>query len=120
MHQIQIETFDSTVIKELQVLVEKDENIDMIQGRNFSGDLTSIEIYVPLIVSVIASITPIITAWIQKKQVSSIKIDGEKLELNNVSPKITEEVLRKYFENHQTEEEKDSRTKSDCSAKKND
>lgn len=108
MHQIQIETSDLTVIKELQQLSEKNENIYVIQGRNFSGDLTNIEVYLPLIVSVIAAITPLISAWIQKMKLSSIKIDGKKIELNNVSQKTVEEVLSKYFENLQTEEERNS------------
>lgn len=105
MHQIQIETSDSDVIKELNELSNKNDSIDIIQGRNFSGDLTTIEVYVPLIVSVIGAITPIITVWIQKMKLSSIKIDGKKIELNNVSQKITEEVLKKYFESIRTEEE---------------
>ena len=95
MHQIQIETLDFSVLSELESLLGSNEYIDIIQGRNFSGDLTNIELYFRLATDVIAVLTPIITLLIQKKRISSIKIDGKKIELENVSHDLAEEALRK-------------------------
>jgi hypothetical protein len=98
MHQIQIETLDFSVLSELESYFDNNENIDIIQGRNFSGDLTNIELYFRLATDVIAVLTPIITLLIQKKRISSIKIDGNKIELENVSHELAEEALKKHFE----------------------
>lgn len=105
MHQIQIETLDFSVLSELESLLGSNEYIDIIQGRNFSGDLTNIELYFRLATDVIAVLTPIITLLIQKKRISSIKIDGKKIELENVSHDLAEEALRKHFEMMQYNEE---------------
>ncbi len=112
MHQIQIETLDFNVLSELESYLGENENIDIIQGRNFSGDLTNIELYFRLATDVIAVLTPIITLLIQKKRVSSIKIDGNKIELENVSHELAEEALRKHFETLQSGEENDVATNS--------
>ena len=98
MHQIQIETIDTSLYQELQNILQ-DSNIDIIQGRNFSGDLTNIEIYIPHIVTAINIVVPVVIKLIKKNRVSSVKIDGKKIELKNVSNKVAEEALNKYFEN---------------------
>lgn len=112
MHQIQIETLDFSVLSELESYFDNNENIDIIQGRNFSGDLTNIELYFRLATDVIVVLTPIITLLIQKKRISSIKIDGNKIELENVSHELAEEALRKHFEMMQSCEENDASTNS--------
>lgn len=104
MHMIQIETVDFNIIEEFRKLSERDENIDVIHGRNFNGDLTNIELYVELTIGVIAAITPIIVALIKNHKITSIKVDGDKMELTNVSSKTTEEFIKEYFESKQTKE----------------
>ena len=98
MHQIQIETIYTSLFQELQNILQ-DSNIDIIQGRNFSGDLTNIEIYIPHIVTAINIVVPVVIKLIKKNRVSSVKIDGKKIELKNVSNMVAEEALNKYFEN---------------------
>ena len=98
MHQIQIETLDYSVLNELRLSLGDNEDIEIIQGRDFSGDLTNIELYFRLVTDAIAVLSPIITMLIQKKRISSIKIDGDKIELVNVSHEVAEEALRKHFE----------------------
>ncbi len=112
MHQIQIETLDFSVLSELESYLANNDNIDIIQGRNFSGDITNIELYFRLATDVIAVLTPIITLLIQKKRISTIKIDGNKIELENVSHELAEEALRKHFEMLQSDEENDVTTNS--------
>ncbi len=112
MHLIQIETFDPSVTEELKRLSDCNENIDIIHGHNFSGDLTNIELYVELTIGVIAVITPVITALIKNHKITSIKIDNDKIELTNVSSKNTEEFIKKFFENKQTTEESISETEN--------
>lgn len=96
MHLIQIETFDPSVTEELKRLSDCNENIDIIHGHNFSGDLTNIELYVELTIGVIAVITPVITALIKNHKITSIKIDNDKIELTNVSSKNTEEFIKNF------------------------
>lgn len=112
MHQIQIETLDFSVLSELESYLVETKSIDIIQGRNFSGDITNIELYFRLTTDVIAVLMPIITLLIQKKRISSIKIDGNKIELENVSHELAEEALRKHFEMLQSGEENDVTTNS--------
>ena len=104
MHQIQIETIDTTLFQELQDALDNND-IDIIHGRNFSGDLTNIEVYIPHIISVISIVVPVIVTLIKKNRVSSVKIDGKKIELKNVSNKIAEDALNKYFENLRDEDD---------------
>jgi hypothetical protein len=119
MHQIQIETLDFSVLSELESYFDNNENIDIIQGRNFSGDLTNIELYFRLATDVIAVLTPIITLLIQKKRISSIKIDGNKIELENVSHELAEEALKKHFEMLQSGDGNDAATTNSNSGEDN-
>ena len=113
MHLIQIETIDPAVIEGLCKLSDSNENIDIIQSHSFSGDLTNIELYVKLTAGVIAAITPIITALIKNNKITSLKIDNDKIELNNASSKTTKELIQKYFESKQTTEEAKSEIEND-------
>lgn len=106
MHQIVIETANIIDAKDLVARLNRIEEIDVIEGRNFSGELSAIEVYLPLVASVIVAITPMITAFINKNKASSIKIDGEKIELTNVSSDLAEKVLEEYLKKHQTNDEK--------------
>ena len=46
-----------------------------------------------------------ITSLINKHKMSSIKIDGNKLELTNISSELAENVLRQYLKDHQDKDE---------------
>lgn len=74
MNIIEIDAFDSEVFHTLQKVIGDNENIDIIQGKNFSGNISNIEIYAPLVVSVISAITPIVLSLISKHRISSIKL----------------------------------------------
>ena len=119
MHQIQIETLDFSVLSELESCLGDNKSIDIIQGRNFSGDITNIELYFRLATDVIAVLTPIITLLIQKKRISSIKIDGNKIELENVSHELAEEALKKHFEMLQSGDGNDATTINSNSSENN-
>ena len=105
MHQIQIETFNSEVIEALKNLAKEHPNIDIIQSKNFSGDLTCIEVYLPLITATIIAITPIIIEYIKNKKISSVKIDGKKIEFENISEKTAKEFMQEYLNSIRTAEE---------------
>lgn len=105
MHLIEIETYDSEVFEILKKVTDDNENMDIIQGKNFSGNISNIEIYAPLIISVISTITPILMTLINKHRISSIKIDGDKLDISNASEKITKLVVEGFFEKHKNNEE---------------
>lgn len=110
MHQIVIESTDTDAINQLADELNQIEQVDVIIGKNFSGEITNLEIYLPLITNVILAITPILTAFIEayfsNRKSSSITIDGEKIEVSNVSPKLVEKVLKQHFEANQSETEK--------------
>lgn len=74
MHQIQIETLDFSVLSELESCLGDNKSIDIIQGRNFSGDITNIELYFRLATDVIAVLTPVITLLIQKNVFHLLKL----------------------------------------------
>lgn len=105
MNIIEIDAFDSEVFHTLQKAIGDNENIDIIQGKNFSGNISNIEIYAPLVVSVISAITPIVLSLISKHRISSIKIDGDKLDITNVSEAIAKKVVEGFFEKHKISEE---------------
>lgn len=105
MHQIIIETTNRKAAEEAARVLNEIDNVDVIEGRNFSGEISTIEIYLPLITSVIVAVVPIITSLINKHKMSSIKIDGNKLELTNISSELAENVLRQYLRDHQDKDE---------------
>lgn len=105
MHQIIIETTNRKAAEEAARVLNEIDNVDVIEGRNFSGEISTIEIYLPLITSVIVAVVPIITSLINKHKMSSIKIDGNKLELTNISSELAENVLRQYLKDHQDKDE---------------
>lgn len=86
--------------EELIQLSESNENIELIQEKNFSGDITTIELYVSLGINVIAVLVPVIKKLIDKQKISGLTIDGDKIEVKNVSEKLIEEVITKKLENN--------------------
>lgn len=94
MHKIELEIDELEYAFELMKLAEENEDIDLITEKNFTGDLTMIELYISLSLNVITLIVPIIKALIKQKRVSSLKIDGDKIEVTNVSQELIETILR--------------------------
>lgn len=93
MNVIKIDLWDPDDASELISIAESNEGIDTVQEKNFSGDITTLELYVSLGVNVLTIIVSVINTLIQKKKVSSININGEAVEINNVSQDLIEKVL---------------------------
>lgn len=84
---------------ELINLADSNEEMDIIQEKNFSGDITTVELYVTLGINIITVLAPIIKSLIDKHKVSGLKIDGETIELNNVSEQLVEKILMEKLNN---------------------
>ena len=94
MHKIEIEMDEVEYASELIRLAETNEDMDIITEKNFSGDLTTIELYISLTINVVTVLVPIIKSLIKHKKISSLKIDGQKIEVNNVSQELIEKILK--------------------------
>ncbi len=95
MLQIQMELANMDDANPLFELADSSEDIDIIHEKNFSGDITVVELYISLAINVVALVVPILKTLIKQKKVSSLKIDGDKIELSNVSDELIEKVLSK-------------------------
>lgn len=102
MYKIEIEVNEIECASELFDLASKNGDIDIITEKNFNGDLTTVELYVSLSINLVAVIVPIIKALIKQKKVSSLKLDGEKIEATNVSQDLIEKILMKKLETTNT------------------
>lgn len=98
MHKIEIEMDEVEYASELIRLAESNEDMDIITEKNFSGDLTTIELYISLTINVVTVLVPIIKSLIKHKKISSMKIDGQKIEVNNVSQELIEKILMQKME----------------------
>lgn len=98
MHKIEIEMDEVEYASELIRLAETNEDMDIITEKNFSGDLTTIELYISLTINVVTVLVPIIKSLIKHKKISSLKIDGQKIEVNNVSQELIEKILKLKME----------------------
>lgn len=98
MHKIEIEMDEVEYASELIRLAETNEDMDIITEKNFSGDLTTIELYISLTINVVTVLVPIIKSLIKHKKISSLKIDGQKFEVNNVSQELIEKILKQKME----------------------
>lgn len=97
MHQIQIEFSDLEDAKEVLELAEKYEDIEAIQEKKFSGDITVIELYISMAVNIITIASVTIKTLIEQKKISSLVIDGEKIELKNVPIELVEKVINQHL-----------------------
>lgn len=93
MTVINLKFEDINEATELINLADSNEEIEIIQEKNFSGDITTVELYVTLGINIITVIAPIIKRLIDKHKVSGLKIDGKTIELNNVSEQLVEKIL---------------------------
>lgn len=94
MNVIKIDIGNPDDAEELLNMADQIAEIDVIQERGFNGDITTIELYISMAVNVITIITSMIGTLIQHKKVSSLKINGETLEINNVSQELVERIMR--------------------------
>ena len=93
MYKVELEVDSLEDVHELLDLEDNNENIDIITQKNFNGDVTTIELYISLAVNVIAVVVPVINALISQRRVSSLKIDGDKIEVENVTQDLIEKIL---------------------------
>lgn len=94
MNVIKIDLWNPNDASELIGIAKENEGVDVIQEKNFSGDITTLELYISLGVNILTIIVSVINTLIQKKKVSSIKINGETIEIRNVSQDLIEIVLK--------------------------
>lgn len=93
LHQIQLEFNNQDNAKDILALAENHDEITIIQEKNFTGDVTTIELYVSVAVNVLTVVGTAVSALIAKKKVSSVKIDGDKIEVNNVSENLIKHIV---------------------------
>lgn len=104
MYQIQMAFLEPEYASILYKLAEQQDNIDIIEEKSFNGNLTNIELYISLTVNVIAVIVPVIKTLIKQNKVSSLKMDGKKIELVNVSQDLIEQILKEKIEEEKVNE----------------
>ena len=93
LHQIQIEFHNPEDAREILSLAEQYEDITAIEEKSFTGDVTTIELYVSVAINILTIVGAAVNALIAKKKVSSVKIDGDKIELNNVSEDLIKRIV---------------------------
>lgn len=98
MYKVELEVDSLEDVHELFDLADNNENIDIITQKNFNGDVTTIELYISLAVNVIAVVVPVINALISQRRVSSLRIDGNKIEVENVTQDLIEKILNENLE----------------------
>ena len=95
LHQIQIEFNNPEDVRELLSLAEQYEDITAIEEKSFTGDVTTIELYVSVAINILTIVGAAVNTMIAKKKVSSVKIDGDKIELNNVSEDLIKRIVER-------------------------
>lgn len=93
LHHIQIEFNNPDDAKEILTLAEKYDEITAIEEKSFTGNVTTIELYVSVAINILTIVGAAVNALIAKKKVSSVKIDGDKIELNNVSEDLIKRII---------------------------
>lgn len=93
LHQIEIAFLNQEDATEILSLAERYDEIEAIHEKNFTGDVTTIELYVSVAVNVLALVSSTVTSLIAKKKTSSVKIDGEKIEVTNVSEELIKQIV---------------------------
>ena len=83
MNVIKIDLENLSDANELLNLADSNENIDVIQEKNFNGDITTLELYISMTLNVIALIVPVLIKLIKYKKIESLVIDGDKIEVKN-------------------------------------
>ena len=95
LHQIQFEFHNPEDAREILSLAEQYEDITAIEEKSFTGDMTTIELYVSVAINILTIVGAAVNALIAKKKVSSVKIDGDKIEINNVSEDLIKRIVER-------------------------
>ena len=95
LHQIQIEFHNPEDASDILSLAEQYDDITAIEEKSFTGDVTTIELYVSVAINILTIVGAVVNALIAKKKVSSVKIDGDKIELNNVSEDLIKRIVER-------------------------
>lgn len=95
LYQIQIEFRNPEDAREILSLAEQYDDIKAIEEKSFTGDVTTIELYVSVAINILTIVGAAVKALIAKKKVSSVKIDGDKIELNNVSEDLIKRIVER-------------------------
>lgn len=100
MLEIDVEVRNIELARELIDNAEKNKDIDIIVEKNFNGDLQTIQLYVDLAALAISTITLAFDIYSLKKNnnLSSLKIDGKKIEVNNVSEELIKKIIKMKME----------------------
>jgi len=93
MNVIKIDLENLSDANELLNLADSNENIDVIQEKNFNGDITTLELYISMTLNVIALIVPVLIKLIKYKKIESLVIDGDKIEVKNISEDLAEKII---------------------------
>lgn len=76
--------------------ISLEPGIDIVHEKSFNGITNVIEIFIDAI-PVIAILSPIIIEKIKKKSICKIKIDGDKIEIENISEELLKEIIENKF-----------------------
>lgn len=93
MIQMSININESRIVDDLKKIAITEQDVEIIHEKNFNGTETIIEIFINSI-PVITLLVPIIVEYIKTQKISKVKIDGDKIEIENVS----EEFLKNFLE----------------------
>lgn len=111
IHKIELQVEQAQDIQQLLDMADG-ENIDVIVEKNFTGDLTTIELYASLTANIILVLVPVIKSLIKEHKVSSIKIDGDKIEVENVTQDMLEKILTLKFQQNTNEQAANAKKKN--------
>ena len=100
MNVIKIDLENLSDANELLNLADSNENIDVIQEKNFNGDITTLELYISMTLNVIALIVPVLIKLIKYKKIESLVIDGDKIEVKNISEDLAEKIIFNKLKEH--------------------
>jgi len=103
MIQIKMEFNDIEDAGDILKLAEDNEEIDVIREKNFNGDITIIELYISAAINVITLTSTIINTLIKEKKISSLSIDGDKIDVKNVPTELLKSIIEKKLEEKNVE-----------------
>lgn len=95
MKQLKIEIENIEDANEIFELAEHYDDIEMIQEKNFNGDITIIELYISATINIITIVSVVIKALIKEKKISSLYIDGDKIDIKNIPVELVEKIIDK-------------------------
>lgn len=101
MYKIELDMEEIEDISDIMQLEEENDEIDIITEKNFTGDITTVEIFI----GVLEVLIPVVRSLIKNKKISSMKLDGDKIEIKNVSEELVEKILTEKYKNNSNTEE---------------